>query len=132
MVGAYYFSALLVSVILMLVYCFLYHRHFDIHLSFLFALVPLNNLAQLLCCQSKTLDEAILANKMVYVSNSYLILNITLLVFSLCSVKLNQYVKLLLYIITTLVLACALQIGENELFYKSVEFCAYILCLITA
>lgn len=121
MVGAYYFSALLVSVILMLVYCFLYHRHFDIHLSFLFALVPLNNLAQLLCCQSKTLDEAILANKMVYVSNSYLILNITLLVFSLCSVKLNQYVKLLLYIITTLVLACALQIGENELFYKSVE-----------
>lgn len=121
MITAYYAAAFVLSVVLMLVYVLLYHRHYDIHLSLIFVLVPISNLAQSLLSQSESIEAALLANKIVYISGCYLILMITLVVFSLCDIALNRYVRLLLYIITTAVFFCTLQIGRNELYYKNVS-----------
>ncbi|MCH5192770.1 MAG: HD domain-containing protein [Oscillospiraceae bacterium] len=121
MVTAYYAAAFVLSVILMLVYVFLYRRHNDIHISMVFLLVPVSNLAQLLLSQSESLEAALIANKIVYIGGCYLILMITLAVFSLCEVRINRYIILLLYVITTAVFFCTLQIGRNELYYTNVS-----------
>ena len=68
MIGIYYAAAFWLSVILMLVYVFVYHRHYDIHISLTFVLVPISNLAQLLLSQSESLEAALLANRVMYVS----------------------------------------------------------------
>ncbi|MBR2283497.1 MAG: HD domain-containing protein [Ruminococcus sp.] len=120
MIAGYYSAAFWLSVILMLVYAFVYHRHYDVHISLIFVLVPISNLAQLLISQNDDLSSALLANRIMYIGGCYLILMVTLAVFSLCDIKLNRYIRLLLYLITTGVFICTQQIGRNELYYKSV------------
>ncbi len=120
LIGAFYTGCFILSVLLMLVYVYTYHRHYDIHISFVFVLVPINNLGQLLLSRAQSLEAAILAQKFLYVSASFIILIITLVVFSLCTVRLNRYVRLLLYLLSTVVFATAMQIGQTPYFYKSV------------
>lgn len=122
MIETYYAAALGVSLLLVLVYCLLYHRHFDVHISLIFVLVPINNLAQLLICRAETHEAALLATKVLYISGCYLILMVTLAVFSLCKIQLNRSLRLLLYLFTTAVFLCSQQIGRNQLFYKSTQF----------
>lgn len=121
MVTAYYTAAFCLSMILMLVYVFLYRKHNDIHISLVFVLVPISNLAQLLLSRSETIEAALLANKFVYISGCYLLLMITLAIFGLCEIRLNRFLRLMLYIITTAVFFFTLQIGRNELYYRDVS-----------
>ena len=122
MAGYYYISAFAVSVVLMLIYAFIYHRHFDVHISLVFILVPLSNLGYVFLSRADTPETAMIANKIIYIGSCYLILLLTLIVFSLCDIKLNRYVRLIMYLVCTVVFSFTLQIGENELYYKSVEY----------
>lgn len=121
MVTAYYTAAFCLSVMLMLVYVLLYRRHNDIHISLVFVLVPISNLAQLLLSRSESIEAALLANKIMYISGCYLIMMITLAIFGLCEIHLNRYIRLFLYIVTTAVFFFTLQIGRNELYYTDVS-----------
>ena len=116
----YYISTLVVSVILMLTYCFVYHKHFDVHISMIFVFIPINNLGHFLLYRSDTVEELCMANKMIYMSNSYLILMITLVVFGLCDIKINRLIRIAMFLITTVVFSFTLLIGETKLYYKSV------------
>ena len=122
MAEIYYGLLFILSVVLMLVYVFAYHRHYDVHISLMFVLVPISNLAQYYMYTSQGLGEALLAQKITYLGSTYLILMITLAVFSLCDINLNRYTRLFLYIITTAAFAFSQQIGKNKLYYKSVLF----------
>ena len=122
MIETYYTAALGISLLLVLIYCLLYHKHFDVHISLVFVLVPINNLAQLLICRAENYETALLATKFLYISGCYLILMVTLAVFSLCRIRLSRTVRLLFYLVTTAVFICSQQIGRNQLFYRSAEF----------
>ena len=121
MTEIYYTLSFTISLALMLVYAFFYHRHYDIHISLIFVLVPISNLAQLLQSRCESVEAAILANKVLYIGGCYLILTITLAVFSLCDIHLSRYIRLLLYLITTVVFLFTQQIGKNELYYKNIK-----------
>lgn len=119
MIQTYFAATFGLSMVLMLIYVYLYHRHYDIHISLIFLLVPISNLAQLYlsCCKSE--EAAMIAQKFIYVSGSYLILIITLAIFSLCDIRLHRYIRLLLYLMATAVFFCTQQIGQNGLYYKN-------------
>lgn len=119
MLEIYYATAFGISVMLMLIYVFTYHKHYDMHISIVFVLVPISNLAQLIVSQSENLEAVLVATRFLYISACYLILMITLAVFSICNIKLNRYIKLLLYSVTTVVFIFSQQIGRNQLYYKS-------------
>ena len=121
MAETFYAVTAFLSIVFVLIYAFAYHKHFDVHITLLFVLIPINNFGQLFLCRSKDVELALLANKFIYISACYSILMITLVVFSLCDIKLNKYIRLLLYLISTTVFFFTLQIGENELYYKSVK-----------
>lgn len=121
LIGAYYTGCFILSVVLLLVYVFIYHKHYDFNISLVFVLVPINNLAQLLLSRAQSLEAAILAQKFLYIGASFLILIITLIVFNLCTIRLNRYVRLALYLFSTSIFAMAMQIGQSTIFYKSVE-----------
>ena len=121
MAGMYYGLLFMLSVILMLVYVFMYHRHYDVHISLIFALVPISNIAQYYLSKCQNIEAALLAQKIVYIANSYLLLMTTLAVFSLCNIHLKRYTRLILFIITTAECVFSQQIGLNSLYYKSVQ-----------
>lgn len=122
MAGTYYIAAFALSAVLMLIYSFIYHRHFDVHISLVFILVPISNLSQVMLSRARSLEAALLANKVMYISACYLILMLTLIVFSLCDIKLNRYIRLVLYLISTTVFCFTLQIDENRLYYKNAQY----------
>ena len=122
MAGTYYIAAFALSAVLMLIYSFIYHRHFDVHISLVFILVPISNLSQVMLSRARSLEAALLANKVMYISACYLILMLTLIVFSLCDIKLNRYIRLVLYLISTTVFCFTLQIDENQLYYKNAQY----------
>mgnify|MGYP002624148127 CR=1 FL=1 len=118
----YYASLLVLSLVLSLTYAFQWHKHFPVYFTLIFAFVPIANLGYLLLSQATTLEAALNAYKITYISGCYLITFITLCIFSLCNVKLNNKLVALLILVSTLTYACALSIGELPLFYKSVTF----------
>ena len=62
MIDTYYLTAFIISAILTGVYMFVWHKHYDVHITLLFALVPVVNLGFLLVSRSQSLEEAIIAN----------------------------------------------------------------------
>lgn len=122
MVTLYYDIMLGIAVVLMIVYLFSYHKHFDMHITLLFVLVPVANLGQMLLANANGLEAALVANKVVYIGACYLQLILMLAVFSLCRIKLNRWVRTGFVILSTVTYLSSLTIGESTLFYESVSF----------
>ena len=122
MFDTYYFSAFIVSVVLTGLYMFIWHRHFDVHITLLFALVPIVNLGFLFLARAQSLEEAVMANEIAYIGGCYLQLMIMLAVFSLCHIHLSRWGKTGFYVLSTVVYLSSLTQGSHSLFYKSVTF----------
>ena len=122
MVTLYYDIMLAISLVLMIVYLFSYHKHFDMHITLLFVLVPVANLGQVLSAHAQTLEAALVANKVVYIGACYLQLILMLAVFSLCRIKLNRWIRTGLVLLSTVVYLSSLTIDFSPLFYESVSF----------
>jgi putative two-component system response regulator len=90
-------------------------------MSIAFVLAPISNFAQLELSQCETVEAALLANRVIYVSGCYLILMITLVIFNLCDIHLDRYLKMSMYFFTTAVFFCVQQMGQNDLYYKNVS-----------
>jgi putative two-component system response regulator len=90
-------------------------------MSIAFVLAPISTFAQLLLSRCEDLEAALLANRVLYISGCYLILMIILVIFSVCDISLNRYLKFSLYLCTTIVFFCVQQMGLNDLYYKNVS-----------
>ena len=119
MVTLYYDSMLAIALVLMIVYLFSYHKHFDVHITLIFALVPVSNLGNALLAHAQTLEVALAANKIVYIGGCYLQLILMLAVFSLCRIELNRWIRAALFTLSTVVFAAALTVSDSTLFYES-------------
>ena len=64
MINVYYDLMVAIALALMLVYVFTWHKHYDIHISLVFVLVPIVNLGFAMLFRSQTLDEALAATKL--------------------------------------------------------------------
>lgn len=108
------------SLLLTGIYMFKWNKHFDVHITLVFALVPVNNLGNMLLARATDLTEAVAVNKLTFIGGCYLELLILLMVFSLCEIRINRFLKVLLYLISTVIFFFVLTGGYTNLFYKSV------------
>ena len=122
MAALYYGITFAVSLALMLVYMFSWHKHFDMHITLIFVLVPVVNLGYVLLAGAQTTEAALTANKLSYIGGCYLQLILMLAVFSLCRIKLNRWIRIAFLVLSTVVYLSSLTIGESTLFYESVTF----------
>ena len=122
MIDTYYLSAFIVSVVLSGLYMFIWHRHYDVHITLLFVLVPIVNLGFLLYSRSRSLEEALIANQFAYIGGCFLQLMIMLTVFSLCHIHVNRWVRTAFFALSTAVFLTSLTQGRHSLFYASVSF----------
>ncbi|MCR5203179.1 MAG: HD domain-containing protein [Lachnospiraceae bacterium] len=99
----------------------MWHKHFSVNVSLIFAFIPLTNLAYVILIHAKTLDVALVATKMTFMGGCFLILFITFYIFNMCQVKMPKFLILLMMGISIVITFSVLSIGQNKLFYKSVE-----------
>ncbi|MBR5340966.1 MAG: HD domain-containing protein [Erysipelotrichaceae bacterium] len=120
MVETYYLVIFIISLLLALAYMFIWHRHFDTHITIIFVMVPIVNLSYYLLSRAQSAEAALAIDKFTFVGGCYLLPFITLAIFSLCEIKLNKFFRSLIILINTVIFSSALTIGKTELFYKSV------------
>ena len=110
------------SVAMLFAYLFMWHKHFDVHMTILFILVPITNLSYCWLQRSTSLGEALIAKKISYFGGCFLFLALTLLVFSLCRIHLKRWMRLALIGLGVAVFLGALSTGYAPLFYKTMEY----------
>lgn len=121
MVTNYYIGMFALSVLLLIAYLFIWHKHFDIHITLTFVLVPIANLGYALVATSRNLEEALVATKMAYIGGCYLMLIIMLAVYALCFIDIDRKIRFALLCLSTAAFLAVLTIGKSPLYYESVE-----------
>ena len=122
MVVAYYQILLAFSVVLTTLYFLSWHKHFDVHVTLIFLLIPVAILGNVLTARATALEEAIAANKLTYLGGTYLILMITLSILNLCEITLPRMVRFAMFLASTLVYFGSLTVGDRTWFYRSYAF----------
>lgn len=121
----YYYAMFAVSLVLVAVYAFIFHKHFTPSLTIIAVLIPVVNLAFVLLAQSKTVEEAIVALKFTYIGGCFLIVAVMFLIFSICGVQLKAWQRTLIIIVSIAMYSTSLTIGYTPLFYEGVPELAY-------
>lgn len=117
----YYDIALVVSIVLTGIYLFMWHKHFDAHITLIFLLVPLMCLGYVLRAHSTVLPEALAANKLIYLGACYLQLIVLLVIFNLGNIRAGRagrYIKTLAYAVCTAVFVFVLNPMQSGDFYR--------------
>ena len=109
------------SLALMLLYMLNWHKHFDVHVTLIYVLVPIANLGHCLVAHATSEVEVLTAIKLTYVGGCYLMPTIMLTVFSLCDIQLGRWLKALIMCIESLIYLAALTIGNSKIFYEDVK-----------
>ncbi|MBR1749874.1 MAG: HD domain-containing protein [Ruminococcus sp.] len=120
--ATYYGIVLAVSVVLAIIYVFIYHKHFDIHITLLYLLIPVANIGYFLSCTVNSLDEELTAIRMTYIGGCFCPLMILLAVLSLCEINIRRSIKVAIFSVCFAVYFVAFTMGHNDLYYKSVTF----------
>ncbi len=103
----------------------MWHKHFDVHITLLFFLIPVCNFGYLALAQAETLQEAIFANQVTYLGACYALLFVLLTIFSLCHIPLKRIHRLLFFLLSTIVFASTFTIGKSSFFYKHIALGKY-------
>lgn len=119
---AYYELLFGLSILLTLIYLAIWHKHFDVHISLIFAFIPIANLGYAMLAHSRNLNTALSAVKITYIGGCFLALFITQSIFGLCHIKLKRWMSAVLMIISMASYSFVLSIGNAPYFYKSVSF----------
>ena len=120
MITLFYDITFILSLVLSLLYIIGFHKHFDVHITLIYAITPFVCMAYPLLARSETFEEAFMANRLSYISACFLMPIITLSVYSLCKVHLHKFLRLGMFLFSTVVYLFAIQGDYHQLFYKSI------------
>ena len=118
----YYFILFITSFVLTLIYAYCWHRHFDVYLTLIFTLIPLVNLGYTFRAAATNLEEAVVAQKFIYIGGCFLIYFITRLIFSLCNIRIAKSLRMLAFGVIFAIYMSVLTIGYASVFYTDVSF----------
>ncbi len=110
---------LIVSLLLLIVYVFIFHKHFDASITIMAVLIPIVNFAHLIIAHSTVIQEAIVGLQLSYIGGCFVTLAAMFLVFNICRVNIKSWIRAILVVISSLVMTSSLTIGRTDLFYKT-------------
>lgn len=118
----YYLFMLIISAVLTLILVIKWRKRFDVSLALMFVLVFLNNLGYLLYYLSHNLEEALIAQKIIYLGGCFLPLMFFFAVIRLCRLPVAKWMKMVMVSISMVLYAGVLTIGIYPLFYSDAVF----------
>lgn len=123
MIG-YYAGAALLSMVLLFIFI---HMGLKLNICYILTYVGIliANFGYLSIALSHTVEEALMANRIVYIASVFIPLFFFSIVADLCRIRLTRPVLCFLVFIALIVLFCSLTPGYNGLYYSSVELRSY-------
>ena len=107
-----------VSLALSILYVLIWNKHYDINISAIFILIPIANIGYLFSSIAINANEATIANKIIYLGGCFLTFFITMSVWNLCNIKVNRYIRFLLFALSSFMYILVLTIGYRDYYYK--------------
>ena len=117
----YYGFIAVASTVLLGVYLFRWHKHLDAHMTVIFGLVPLVNMAYMMMYSTGDDGEVVAWLKLCYLGGCFLPWIVTICVAGLCNFKVNRYVRVGTFLIGVAFYAFVLTIGYCPLFYEALK-----------
>lgn len=114
-----YGAATLVSLALLACYCTFLNEK-DNWFFLLFTSVFIVNVGYFCISISKTLSEALLANRISYLGSTFLVLSMLMTILNVTKVKYKKFIPIILFFISAAVFIVAASPGYLDIYYKSV------------
>ncbi len=121
MIYAYYISSFIISLIIAIVYVYRWQKRFDVNISAIMILIPIVNLAYYVMYTEHEPDVAGYAFKVIYMGGCYLPWFTLMCVFDMCKISLSRVVRVISFIVNTLMYSIILTIGHLPLFYEKID-----------
>lgn len=118
----YYDILFACSILFLMTYVFMWHKHFDITFTVVFTLIPLSCLGYAMFYHSENIQEAILTTKILYLGGSFLQYFLMLSIFNLCKIKVKKWLRKTLFFLCMSLYGFVLSIGRHPWFYKDISF----------
>ncbi len=118
---AYYAVICGLSFLLTLLYVFIWHKQFAVHLTVVFILIPLANLGYYLLYAGHSAGTATAMLKIVYFSGCFLPWLTMMCVMELCRIPVRRSLRMLTLLLSAAVYMAVLSIGYLPLFYRSLR-----------
>ena len=118
----YYETLFVISMLLAALYVFTWRKHLDTTFAVVFTIIPISCLGYVFFINSKSLEEALIANKIIYIGGCFLQYFIMANILNLCDIKINKWLKRCLFLYCVLMYVSVLSIGHSPYFYKEVAF----------
>lgn len=115
----YYVAIFLFSFLLTLLYVFHWHKQFQVHMTVMFIVISIVNLAYLLMYANHTPEASISLLKIIYIGGCFLPWLITMCELSLCRIQVPRPLWMGALLVSAGVYLSVLTIGYAPLFYKS-------------
>ncbi len=113
-----YMAAVVISFLSLLAFIVISDKKVLFYNASFFIFVFISNVGNLFISLSKDLSEAIVANKMTYISGCILALMLIMLVCDACKINFPKVIRLGMYGLNATVLLLSLTIGYTDWFYK--------------
>ncbi|MGN0649885.1 MAG: ATP-binding protein [Oscillospiraceae bacterium] len=113
-----YFSTTVVAFISLILFIIISDKKVMFYNASFFIFVFLSNLGQLFIGLSSNVEEALMANKLTYISGCLLSLFLMMLVFDACKVNPNKWVRLGMYCFNITVMIISMTAGFTDWLYK--------------
>lgn len=114
---SFYYAMFAISLVLVCVYAYIFHKHFDVNLTILAVLVPIINLGFLFMAKARVIEEALIALRITYIGGCFLLTSAMFLIFSICGLRLKPWMRVGFLVVSTAIYAFTLTIGYSDLFY---------------
>lgn len=121
----YYYAMFGIALLLAIIYAFIFHKHFNANLTIMAVLVPIINLGFVLMAHATVIEEALAALRLTYIGGCYLLVAAMFLVFNVCGITLQPWMRAIIILISSFVYATTLTIGHTDLFYVGMPTLAY-------
>lgn len=73
MAAIFYYVMFSISLVLVIVYAYIFHKHFDANMTIMTILVPIINIGFVLMANSSTIEEALVALRLTYLGGCFLL-----------------------------------------------------------
>lgn len=125
MVMGYYYSMFGISLMLLIIYTYIFHKRFDVNLTIMAVLVPIINLGFVLMGNSKVIEEALIALRITYFGGCFLLVSVMFLILNICGIKKRRWLRTIVICISITFYAFTLSIGYSDIFYKGIPTLAF-------
>ncbi|MBR1860648.1 MAG: HD domain-containing protein [Lachnospiraceae bacterium] len=119
--NAFYNIMLDLSLILTIVYIFMWQRHFNVHFTLIFAFIPIANMGYLLMSMARTVQDVYSSTKVLYIGGCFLTMFIMMCVLDQCKIRIVRPIRIAVFIFTIIVYSSILTVGNFPVFYRNVS-----------